>query len=91
MSFKYSEKLLQRSQADIACNVVRDESGQEGINHVQLMKLKSRKKNREATSEHDKWTHIYKILFPEDYLIPSPCKYMNIQWGTDDILTIGFA
>lgn len=77
MTFKSSEKLLQHSQADIACNVVRDESGQEGISHEQLMKLKSRKRSREASSEHDRWINMYKILFPDDYLIPSPCKYCN--------------
>lgn len=31
MNFKSSEHLLQHSQADIACNVVRDDPGQEGI------------------------------------------------------------
>lgn len=77
MAFKSSEKLLQHSQADIACNVVRDESGQEGVSHEQLMKLKSRKRSREASSEHARWINMYKILFPDDYLIPSPCKCCN--------------
>lgn len=78
MTFQSSEQLLQHSQADIACNVVRDESGQEGISNEQLIKLKSRKRNREASSEHDRWIHIYKILFPDEYLIPSPCKCLAI-------------
>lgn len=91
MNFKSSEKLLQHSQADIACNVVRDESGQEGISHEQLLKLKSRKRSREASSEHDKWMHTYKILFPDDYLIPSPCKCLAIRCCADDTLTSGFA
>lgn len=70
MAFKSSNKLLQHIQADIACNVVRDGSGQEGINHEQLMKLKSRKRSREASTGHDKWVHMYKVLFPGDHVIP---------------------
>lgn len=91
MTFKSSEKLLQHSQADIACNVVRDGSGQEGINHEQLMKLKSRKRSRDASTEHDKWIHMYKILFPGDHIIPSPCKCATTQWDLSDVLTTGFA
>lgn len=87
MAFKSSEKLLQHSQADIACDVVRDESGQEGISHEQLMKLKSRKRSREASSEHDRWINMYKILFPDDYLIPSPCKCLVIRCCADEMLT----
>lgn len=89
MKFKSSEQLLQHSQTDIACNVVRDDPGQEGISQEQVMKLKSRKRNRGVSSEHDKWIHIYKILFPGDYLIPSPCKCLVIGRGADLTLTIG--
>lgn len=87
MTFKSSEKLLQHSQADTACSVARDESGQEGISHEQLLKLKSRKRNREASSEHERWIHIYKILFPVDYLIPSPCKFLCICCCAGNTLT----
>jgi hypothetical protein len=79
MNFKSSEKLLGHSQADIACKAVEDDSGQEGITHEQLMKLTSSERNREVSSEHDKWINIYKILFPHDYLIPSPCKCLAVQ------------
>lgn len=79
MKFKSSEQLLQHSRADIACNVVRDDSGQEGISQEQVLELKSRKRNRAVSSEHDKWIHVYKILFPGDYLIPSPCKCVAIR------------
>ncbi|KAG6367456.1 hypothetical protein INS49_001646 [Diaporthe citri] len=88
MIFKSSEKLLQHSQADIACNVVRDDSTQEGISNEQLMKLKSRKRSREASSEHDRWIHVYKILFPDDYLIPSPYfQRGNSGKGQESLLT----
>ncbi|KAI7780726.1 hypothetical protein LA080_015623 [Diaporthe eres] len=88
MAFKSSEKPLQHSQADIACDVVRDESGQEGISHEQLMKLKSRKRSREASSEHDTWINMYKILFPDDYLIPSPYfQRGNSGKGQESLLT----
>lgn len=88
-NFKSSEQLLQHSQAEIACNVVRDDPDQDGISQEQVMKLKSRKRNRGVSSEHDKWIHVYKILFPGDYLIPSPCEFLVIRRGADHTLTIG--
>ncbi|KAF4465103.1 hypothetical protein FALBO_8060 [Fusarium albosuccineum] len=43
-----------------------------GINEKQEKALKSRKMYQKSLTEEGKWTEIYKILFPDDALIPSP-------------------
>ncbi|KAF4470684.1 hypothetical protein FALBO_2398 [Fusarium albosuccineum] len=43
-----------------------------GINEKQEKALKSRKMYQKSLTEEEKWTEIYKILFPEDHPIPSP-------------------
>lgn len=37
-----------------------------------IAKLKSRKRGRDRDSEYDKWIAAYQVLFPDDYLLPSP-------------------
>ncbi|ROW10278.1 hypothetical protein VMCG_02138 [Cytospora schulzeri] len=72
-TFQTSEHLSEHSRAEVYCKVVQDDdTDQEGITQDQLTQLKSRKRGRDVESDHDKWIRIYKILFPEDYLIPSP-------------------
>lgn len=59
----------------MACKVVQDDAIQEGISEDQLIQLKSRKRGgHKADSEYDKWVNVYKILFPEEIPIPSPCE-----------------
>jgi hypothetical protein len=29
-------------------------------------------------TEHDKWNEMYRIIFPDDDLVPSPCKHSPI-------------
>ncbi|KUI73434.1 hypothetical protein VM1G_08874 [Cytospora mali] len=70
--FQTSDTLTEHSKAKSACEVVQEEPDQDGINQDQLTKLKSRKRSRDKASEHDKWIAAYKVLFPDDYLIPSP-------------------
>ncbi|KAJ3548026.1 hypothetical protein NM208_g1212 [Fusarium decemcellulare] len=43
-----------------------------GINEKQEKALKSRKMYQKSLTEEEKWTEIYKILFPDDAPIPSP-------------------
>jgi hypothetical protein len=48
----------------------------DGYNNEQqalLIGMKSRKKSN-SMSEHDRWIAMYKILFPQDRFIPSPCR-----------------
>ncbi|KUI59882.1 hypothetical protein VP1G_07097 [Cytospora mali] len=70
--FQTSDTLIEHSKAKSACEVVQEESDQDGINQDQLTKLKSRKRSRDKDTERDKWIAAYKVLFPDDYLIPSP-------------------
>ena len=46
----------------------------EGVSKDQRLKLQSRKGKRKGLSEGDKWIEMYKILFPKETVIPSPCK-----------------
>lgn len=86
--FKTSEQLSEHGRAEVACEVVQDDANQQGINQDQLTQLRSRKRSRNVDSEHDKWVRIYKILFPDAYLTPSPCEcpdhrriYASLQRG----------
>ncbi len=47
---------------------------EDGIDDEQLSALRSRKKSRKDASEPEKWAQVYKILFPYDDPVPSPCK-----------------
>lgn len=44
----------------------------EGIGLAQERRLRSRKRTNKT--EEDKWRDAYKICFPDDILVPSPCK-----------------
>ncbi|ROV96748.1 hypothetical protein VSDG_05561 [Cytospora chrysosperma] len=70
--FQTSDALTEHSKAEVACEVVQDEPDEDGIKQDQLAKLKSRKRGRDRDSEHDKWIAAYQVLFPDDYLLPSP-------------------
>lgn len=72
--FQTSDALTEYSKAEAACEVAEDEPDQDGIRQDQLAKLKSSKRGRDRDSEHDKWIAAYRVLFPDDYLTPSPCK-----------------
>lgn len=43
----------------------------EGLNEKQREKLKPRDRNK---SEEERWEAIYRYCFPDDQIIPSPCK-----------------
>jgi len=49
---------------------------QDGLDDNQIKRLKSRKKTSgtQEMTEHDKWAVMYRIIFPDDVEIPSPCK-----------------
>jgi len=53
---------------------VRPRSTTDGINDVQLIELKSKKKTTAGFSEVDRWFDIWRILFPGMPLPPHPCK-----------------
>ena len=47
----------------------------DGITPEQGIKLRSRKKLHRSQTEADRWREIYKLLFPDDAVIPSPCEF----------------
>jgi hypothetical protein len=63
---------------DEICDVI---SGQppQGICPETEKLLKSRKKASKEETEEDRWIAMYRILFPDDLLIPSPCRYSNFN------------
>jgi hypothetical protein len=49
----------------------------EGITKKMEEKIRSRKSAYPGETQAEKWVHIYKILFPGDEEIPSPCKSLE--------------
>jgi hypothetical protein len=45
-----------------------------GINKKQEGQLRSRKMYQKSLDEEEKWRAIYKIIFPDEENIPSPCR-----------------
>lgn len=50
-----------------------DPEPQEGIDEDQERRLRAKRRNKGKLSEEDKWVEVYRLLFPGDELIPSPC------------------
>lgn len=48
--------------------------GSYGINKEQEKKLRSRKIYQKPLDEEEKWHAIYKIIFPGEKNMPSPCR-----------------
>lgn len=73
---KSSSRLNEHQRADIICQR-RSETEEEGIDEEKEKLLRARKrKNGKARQmgEEEKWVEIYKIIFPHDDPVPSPCE-----------------
>jgi len=46
----------------------------DGIDKSQQDALRSKKRHADVRTEEDKWFHVYKIIFPDDPHLPSPCE-----------------
>jgi len=46
----------------------------DGIDKSQEQALRSKKRSASIKTEVDKWNQIYRIIFPDDREIPSPCE-----------------
>lgn len=66
------EELTAHQSASDPCEL-RPNKVVDGLTAEQKKQLKPRDKNN---SEEQKWIKIYKICFPNDTEIPSPCKYI---------------
>lgn len=61
-------------QAAIACPVGRNTRNYaDGFDESQKKLLKSRKMKKEYPNEVDYWKEVYRILFPNVDVVPSPC------------------
>jgi hypothetical protein len=45
-----------------------------GISRRTMEKLKSKRRSGEEQTEIDRWREVYKLLFPERIIIPTPCE-----------------
>jgi hypothetical protein len=52
---------------------VKEQAQADGIDKTQEAALKSKKRPSGIISEVEKWRQVYKIIFPGDQDIPSPC------------------
>ncbi|KAL6409980.1 Zinc finger protein PLAG1 [Ilyonectria robusta] len=76
--FKASIQLLEHQRSKMAFEV-RVSELQEGVNEEQVLQLRSRRKPNGTLSEEEKWNETYRIIFPDDELIPSPYHDRNRQ------------
>lgn len=80
-TFASEESLQTHSQSDTPCQ--RRQLGDEpqavleGIGLAQERRLRSRKRTNKA--EEEKWRDAYRICFPDDISVPSPCKFKTRQ------------
>jgi hypothetical protein len=65
--------LNEHQRATQTCEL-RERSATEEITKKQEKQLRKRN-NDSSQSEEDKWRDVYKILFPGDAEVPSPCQY----------------
>lgn len=77
---KSSARLNEHQRADIICQRQSEEPEEEGIDEEKEKLLRARKRKNGKSrqmGEEGKWVEIYKILFPHDDPVPSPCKLMT--------------
>ena len=49
------------------------------IDEERFDKLKQRAKSSSKLSEEEKWEALYQVLFPDDEVIPGPCKWRSFS------------
>jgi hypothetical protein len=70
-TFETSAELKEHSKSPTPCNPS-DGLEVEGYDYEQERLLRLRKRGQ---TEPEKWTEMYRVLFPSDLEIPSPCQY----------------
>lgn len=61
---------------DIPCEV-KDCVSQEGViddRQEKMIRTRPSRKPEREKSEYDKWVDVYRIIFPDDNVIPNPCE-----------------
>ncbi|KAH6646192.1 hypothetical protein BKA67DRAFT_96281 [Truncatella angustata] len=70
--FESSRSLVKHTRSQMVCKL-QERGDADDIDQDTVARLKSRKKGPEQT-EPERWIALYKILFPNDTIIPDPCK-----------------
>jgi hypothetical protein len=82
--FQDADSLRLHHRAEMPCPVREEpQDAFEGVTPAQEVQLRSRKRSRIGVRDtgHEKWIHIYQVLFPEETRIPSPCKSKDfLRW-----------
>lgn len=60
-------------RSDIPCPKKESTPQSAGITPKQVEELKRKKRSSSSVTDVEKWNEVYKILFPHDKHVPSPC------------------
>lgn len=72
-SFQNTEEISRHHSSEEPCER-REEIVLDGLDQLQIDAIRSKKRPRGLTHDCEKWTMIYKIIFPNANTVPSPCK-----------------
>jgi hypothetical protein len=77
-NFKDEQSLEEHLTQSLVREVVSKDNVPEGFNAKQEMML-HKKEHKPNESQEQKWIAIYRILFPDDQDIPSPCTFIALN------------
>jgi hypothetical protein len=77
-AFDNAETLCAHAKASPAC--VAREDHEEGVSDSQEVLLRSRPKGDQSKSEEERWTDIFRILFPTEANVPCPCGWSSLSF-----------
>jgi len=84
--FKTEQEFARHQTSDERCPILRNQRIALGFDKEQEKQLRSKKRFDSIKTADDYWVHIYKILFPSDDKIPSPCKFHTFgHWYLRDM------
>ena len=75
--FRSAQHLAEHLRAAVPC-ILQIYRPLDGLTDEQLKRLRGRNSSQGgASTEKDKWNQVYKIAFPDEKNIPSPCKPLH--------------
>lgn len=76
-AFSEEDSLREHQRAPQGCQI-REHGNKKGlVTFEQERELRSKKRSRQYQSEDEKWKDVYRIIFPEESIIPSP--YLEVE------------
>jgi predicted methyltransferase len=76
--FSDARQLNNHEMSAERCEVI-DAVSPGDITAYQEKQLKSRKHTAKRQTDEEKWADIYRLLFPGEERVPSPCKYDSVE------------